>query len=74
MESNMKQNANPCSVLRATALLAVSAVLCAANLAQGETTAQYVRDGLLACWDGVENAGYRQHAAETDEWIDTVGA
>ncbi len=70
----MRQNANPCSALRAAALLAVSAVLCAANLAQGETTAQYVRDGLLACWDGVENAGYRQHAAETDEWIDTVGA
>ena len=70
----MKQNAHPCSVLRATALLAVSAVLCAVNLAHGETTAQYVRDGLLACWDGVENAGYRQHAAETDEWVDTVGA
>jgi hypothetical protein len=55
------------------ALLAVTATLCAMNLAHGETTAQYVRDGLLACWDGVENAGYGMHDDSPSAWVDLVG-
>ena len=55
------------------ALLAVTATLCAMNLARGETTAQYVRDGLLACWDGVENAGYGMHDDSPSAWVDLVG-
>jgi hypothetical protein len=36
------------------------------------TTRDYVQGGLVACWDGVENAGRGVHAASTNQWIDVV--
>ena len=33
----------------------------------------YAQNGLLACWDGGENAGAGRHVAVTDRWIDTKG-
>ena len=51
------------------------AVICTAALSvvHGETTRDYVQDGLLACWDGVENAGRHCHASSTAVWRDVVG-
>ena len=45
----------------------------AATAARAETTDSYVRDGLLACWDGIENAGAKQHDPAAANWIDVVG-
>ena len=42
--------------------------------AGAETVAAYVQDGLVACWDGVENDGRSGlHIASLTEWKDTVG-
>ena len=41
--------------------------------AWAETVAAYVQDGLVACWDGVENDGRSGlHVASLTEWKDTV--
>ncbi len=48
----------------------VAAALSAALFA--DTTADYVQDGLVAFWDGVENAGAGRHEA-TNLWRDVVG-
>ena len=44
-----------------------------AAVAFGETTRDYVQDGLLACWDGVENAGRHCHNPNAAVWKDVVG-
>ena len=49
-----------------SALCIALAALLAASVG-AETTGSYVRDGLLACWDGVENAG------DAANWVDVVG-
>ena len=33
----------------------------------------YVQDGLVAMWDGIENVGWGIHDANTTTWIDLVG-
>ena len=58
--------------MRKTTLMATTIAL-AAVIALGETTQDYVQDGLLACWDGVENAGRYCHASSTAVWRDVVG-
>ncbi len=58
----------------------LSAVLLTAGLGilvatpvHAETTASYVHDGLLACWDGIENAGSGRHNAyAATNWTDVV--
>ena len=41
---------------------------------KGELTAQsYVRWGLAACYDGIENAGYGTHDANATKWKDLSG-
>ncbi len=37
------------------------------------TAAHYVQDGLVACWDGIENAGAGVHADSLSQWVDLVG-
>lgn len=37
------------------------------------TTRDYVQDGLVAMWDGIENAGYKKHQANPTKWIDLAG-
>ena len=37
------------------------------------TARDYVQDGLVAMWDGVENAGWGLHDSATTNWIDLVG-
>jgi len=54
-------------------ILVALAALAAAPLAQAVSTSSlYVQDGLLACWDGIENAGPGIHVASTNKWIDLV--
>ena len=45
----------------------------AAQLACGETASHYIQDGLLACWDGVENAGVGVHDPNATVWKDLSG-
>ena len=33
----------------------------------------YVQNGLVAQWDGIENAGYGRHQAQRSEWVDLKG-
>ena len=37
------------------------------------STSSYVQDGLIACWDGIENAGAGVHNPTTTVWKDVVG-
>lgn len=42
-------------------LMIAAALLCGASAAQAAGSASYVQDGLIACWDGIENAGAGVH-------------
>jgi len=37
------------------------------------TAKNYVQDGLVAMWDGIENAGWGQHDANATVWKDLIG-
>ena len=53
----------------------VFAALCtaiAASSAHAGTAMGYVQDGLLACWDGIENAGSGIHNSSATKWRDLV--
>ena len=50
-------------------LAAMSAVVDA----QAASTSLYVQDGLVACWDGIENAGVGVHNPSATVWKDLVG-
>lgn len=39
----------------------------------GYTAHDYVQDGLIAMWDGIENAGWGQHDPSATVWKDLVG-
>lgn len=41
--------------------------------AKGYTAKDYVQDGLVAMWDGIENAGWGKHDANATAWKDLVG-
>ena len=58
--------------LRLEAALVSLAVAMASQAALAGSAAQYVQDGLLACWDGVENAGADTHDASATVWKDLV--
>ncbi len=57
---------------RNPALVTTIAVLTAA-FSFGDTAARYVQNGLLACWDGYENAGEGVHNPSATVWKDLVG-
>lgn len=38
-----------------------------------KTARDYVQEGLVAMWDGVENAGWGLHDAAATNWLDLVG-
>ena len=46
----------------------------AANKRGGHTAADYATDGLVALWDGIENAGYGVHNPTATAWKNLVGA
>lgn len=52
-------------------IFSFSILLCGAAFAY--TSADYVRDGLIAQWDGIENAGVGIHSSTTNIWKDLVG-
>ena len=37
------------------------------------STSSYVQDGLIACWDGIENAGASVHDSGATVWKDVIG-
>lgn len=39
----------------------------------GPTARDYVQDGLVAMWDGIENAGWGQHDDSATTWVDLCG-
>ena len=54
-------------------ILSITAIYAAiSTTAFGEIASRYVQDGLLACWDGVENAGPCLHNASATVWKDLV--
>lgn len=36
------------------------------------TAKSYVQNGLLAMWDGIENAGFGVHDPDATYWVDLV--
>ena len=60
--------------LKTVKTLAASAVVAAnAAVASAASTAEYVQEGLIACWDGYENDGAGGHATTLNRWTDTNG-
>ena len=54
--------------------LAVLLVVACAMIAQAETTLDYVQDGLIAHWDGIDNvARGTPHDSATTVWTDLIG-
>lgn len=51
----------------------VAVCLVAALNASAVSTSSYVQDGLIACWDGIENAGAGTHNPDATVWKDIVG-
>ena len=57
----------------------IKSALCAHNISYAEmkhsdyTAADYIQDGLIAMWDGIENAGYGVHDPNTTIWYDLIG-
>ena len=37
------------------------------------TARDYIQDGLVAMWDGIENAGWGKHDENATNWVDLVG-
>ena len=56
----------------ATIVVAALCTAIAASSAHAGTAMGYVQDGLLACWDGIENAGSGIHNSSATKWRDLV--
>lgn len=39
----------------------------------GATARDYIQDGLVAMWDGIENAGFGRHDPNATVWVDLAG-
>ena len=69
----MKRSAVKPLRFAALAPLALCVALVAAPaLANAATTGLYVQNGLIACWDGIENAGVGVHNPSATVWKDLV--
>lgn len=56
------------------AILAVMSVFVTGGiLADGVSARSYVQNGLVACYDGIENAGLGKHSDSAREWVDLTG-
>ena len=78
--TNNEDNTMNTQVVKSAAVkaLAVGAMLAAtapfaAVADEGKSTSDYVQDGLVAQWDGVENAGVGLHEDSPSAWVDIVG-
>jgi len=54
-------------------MLAARGVFLAARRNRKPTAKSYVQDGLIAMWDGIENAGWGTHDANATTWKDLSG-
>jgi hypothetical protein len=45
-----------------------------AGFPENPTASDYIQDGLIALWDGIENSGYGMHSDSTDIWVDLKGS
>lgn len=54
-------------------MLAARGIFLAARRNRKPTAKSYVQDGLVAMWDGIENAGFGVHDANATTWKDLVG-
>ena len=63
----MRQIRHPFSILHSALCIALAAFSVSAA-----TTGLYVQDGLIACWDGIENFGRGIHNGNTNVWKDVV--
>ena len=54
-------------------LATILTVAACAATTLADTTSRYIQDGLLACWDGYENAGAGVHDPSATKWKDLVG-
>lgn len=54
-------------------MLAARGAFLAARRNRKPTARSYVQDGLVAMWDGIENAGWGTHNAAATTWKDLVG-
>ena len=59
------------STFAATAALMVA--MAQPGMADGVAASSYIQNGLVACWDGIENAGAGTHDAGATVWKDIVG-
>lgn len=57
---------------RRRALNALKAQNWKAAKKSGPTARDYVQDGLIAMWDGIENAGWGTYSAEVTTWVNLV--
>ena len=69
-EKEQPMNTNTCTKVLAATSLAAS--LAASPMALASSTASYIRNGLVAHWDGVENAGRGVHDPSATVWKDLV--
>lgn len=55
-------------------MLAARGIFLAARRNRKPTARSYVQDGLIAMWDGVENAGWGVHDPNATTWKDLIGS
>ena len=55
------------------AAAAMAALFACVSSSWADDVANYVQNGLFACWDGVENAGRGVHDSSATSWKDLVG-
>ena len=70
IEKEQSMNTNTCTKVLAATSLAAS--LAAAPMALASSTDSYIRNGLVAHWDGVENAGRGVHDPSATVWRDLI--
>ena len=46
---------------------------CPVRKASAPTAKDYIQDGLIAMWDGIENAGWGVHDSAAATWVDLAG-
>jgi hypothetical protein len=64
---------NKSSISRHITLLAAVLSAAFASTTLAVTSSDYVQNGLIAHWDGIENVGRGQHSDATAVWTDLVG-
>ena len=54
-------------------IVALLSLCCAGAASAALTSRSYVRGGLVAQYDGIDNAGYGIHSDSTNRWVDLTG-